>query len=88
MWHFEQGFMWKVEDSELKKIYSEEIKGTVPNQVIMNTFQWIVRNTERYVELLKARGANFEREDEEDASGVPAADKALIRKLSGQPMSG
>lgn len=65
MWHFENGFMWEVKDPELKKIYAEEIKGTVPNQVIMNTFQWIVSNTERYVELLKARGASFERKKSE-----------------------
>lgn len=64
MWDFERGFMYDVKDPELRKIYFEEIKGPEKDEVIMNTFQWIVSNTERYVELLKARGSSFEREDE------------------------
>ena len=58
-WNFERGFGFAIKDETLLKLYGEEIKGKERGIAIMTAYEWLVRNEERYAEMLKEIGVEI-----------------------------
>ena len=58
-WHFEKNFRFGIKDKGLLKLYDDEIKGYEKGIHLTTAYQWLCKNEERYVEMLKEDGVEI-----------------------------